>query len=125
MEGLPGLRRLLGRRAVRRRRSATMRRKRLPRAFTLIELLVVVAILALLIAMLLPSLAMAREVARYAVCKANMKQVGTAWNGFAASHNDSYPAMGVSRYEYWPVCWMQILNREWYRNNDPRYYPTT
>jgi prepilin-type N-terminal cleavage/methylation domain-containing protein/prepilin-type processing-associated H-X9-DG protein len=102
-----------------------MKRTHLPKGFTLIELLVVVAIIALLVALLLPMLAQAREVARYAVCKANMKSVGLAWNGFAASHNDSYPAMGVSRYEYWPVCWMQILNREWYHGNDPAYYPTS
>lgn len=45
------------------------------RGFTLIELLVVVAIIAVLVALLLPALAMARETSRTAICRSQMQQM--------------------------------------------------
>jgi len=56
------------------------------RGFTLVELLVVVAIIALLLAMLLPALSKAREVAKRTRCGANLRGVNVASQTFAAEH---------------------------------------
>lgn len=52
-------------------------------AFTLIELLVVLAIIAIVIAMLLPGLARAREASRRIACASNVRQIGTAYIAYA------------------------------------------
>lgn len=53
------------------------------KGFTLIELLVVVAIIGILIAMLLPAISRAREAARSASCKNNLRQFGIGMQVFA------------------------------------------
>jgi prepilin-type N-terminal cleavage/methylation domain-containing protein/prepilin-type processing-associated H-X9-DG protein len=53
-------------------------RKRSQQGFTLIELLVVIAIIAILVAILFPVFAQAREAARKTACLSNVRQIGSA-----------------------------------------------
>ena len=64
------------------------------RAFTLIELLVVVAIIALLISILLPSLNKAKENGRRAVCLSNLHHLGLAFKGYFEDWDHVLPTAG-------------------------------
>ena len=58
------------------------------KGFTLIELLVVIAIIALLLSILMPSLAKVKEYSRRLVCSAHMRQFGLASHLYSLNHND-------------------------------------
>ena len=62
-----------------------------PAGFTLLELLVVVSIIALLMAVLLPALSKAREVARRTQCMTNLKNIGIAWNAYWVENDYRMP----------------------------------
>jgi prepilin-type N-terminal cleavage/methylation domain-containing protein/prepilin-type processing-associated H-X9-DG protein len=66
-------------------------RSRSERGFTLIELLVVISIISLLVSILLPSLSMARQQAKSAVCLANLKRLATAMVIYMNDNDEMFP----------------------------------
>ncbi|CAN0371750.1 unnamed protein product, partial [Laminaria digitata] len=69
--------------------------------FTLIELLVVISIIALLIGLLLPSLAAARETARAMKCSSQMRQLVLAAEIYAGENKSRFPTRATN--PRWPA----------------------
>lgn len=66
-------------------------RLRATRAFTLIELLVVISIIATLVALLLPALGAAKEMARRSACGSNVRQIFAAAATYESDHRTYAP----------------------------------
>ncbi len=78
------------------------------KSFTLIELLVVVAIIAILMSVLLPSLSKARDMAWGARCKSNLKQIGSGIQLYADDYRGYLP-YGPNAYADWiSLLWPSI-----------------
>lgn len=78
--------------------------------FTLIELLVCIAIIALLVAMLLPSLASARRATQNIRCQANLRQLGLIWEIYWQENNDRMIYVGSHNAWEWHHELASVLN---------------
>ena len=85
-------------------------------AFTLVELLVVIGIISLLIAILLPSLARARQAAMSIQCLSNQRQIGI----FTQMYNSEYNGMMPPIFDYNKNNWAII----WTHTSDPINVPS-
>ncbi len=95
------------------------------KGFTLIELLVVIAIIALLLAILGPSLTRAKLQAQAVICRSNLKQWGLIFSLYAHDNEQSLPqsgaGAGVNDTEaYWPGATLP-----YYEDKKIRHCPTT
>jgi prepilin-type N-terminal cleavage/methylation domain-containing protein len=80
--------------------------------FTLIEVLVVVGIIALLVAILVPSLMRAKAQARLTVCGSNLHQIGVAMTAYMPSNRDRMPTVSaMPSAETPPVYLADVLRR--------------
>jgi len=76
------------------------REAREARAFTLVELLVVIGIIAVLVAMLLPTLARAREQSKRVSCASNVRQICTAMIMAAGERKGAFPDLSNRNGEF-------------------------
>ena len=78
------------------------------KAFTLMELLVVISIIALLMGILMPSLATAKAQAKAVVCRSNMRQLLLANFGYSLENDGYYVAAAKDMYLANAKCVIQL-----------------
>jgi len=78
-----------------------------PDGFTLIELLVVISVIAVLLAILLPTLHRVRKQARAVACQAKLRQWGLVFSMYVEDSDRQYPLVEICR------------NYDWYRSLRP------
>ncbi len=76
-------------------------RRQIQSKFTLIELLVVIAIIAILAAILLPSLNLAKQQAMKTLCASNLRQIGQTFHSYASDFDDYLPGLVGVNYQWW------------------------
>ncbi|MCU0916850.1 MAG: prepilin-type N-terminal cleavage/methylation domain-containing protein [Planctomycetes bacterium] len=85
-----------------------------PTGFTLIELLVVISIIALLMAILMPTLQKVRKQTKHVMCRSNLKQWGLVWAMYLEDSNGKFP-------DYLADTWMRQLT-QYYSNMNALLY---
>lgn len=59
--------------------------------YSLLEVLVSILVISLLVSIMLPVLTHARAAGQRAVCANNLRQIGSAWQGYVQSNQDTFP----------------------------------
>lgn len=95
---------------------------RLRQAFTLVELLVVISIVALLFALLLPSLSRARDIAYRSSCASLMRQIGIGTTAYRLDNKDWVPQL--NNYGHGGVQW-GLTVPSIYKPAMEEYWPAT
>jgi len=94
-------------------------------AFTLIELLVVISIIAVLMAILMPSLRRAKDQARSVACRMNLRQWGIGAIGYAHDNSDQIkPGYDLAYWAYELKPYMTYGDEKTRKTNDVSFCPS-